>query len=122
MKQIISIPVLLILTACGCTATAKESAAHIPAHSEESLAELRQSAKILFNGREIAINASAFSKSSQLLMQRKAIRSVDGQVIDTRVDEPPFILELFLRGEDCYLRNKETAKEVRLVKAQCKAK
>lgn len=110
---------LLMLTACGCTAASKESAALMSVHSKESLAELRQSAKKLFNGREITINASAFSESNQLMMQRKAIRTPNGQVIDTRVDEPPFMLELFLRDGGCYLRNKDTRKEVRLIKASC---
>ena len=125
MNIIMNYPVLLVLwlmlSGCELVSTPQESAARIPVHSEESLAELRQSARTLFNGREITIGANAFSSSSRLLLQRAAIRSPDGSVIDTGVDEPPFILELFLRDEDCYLRNRDTGEEVVLSYAECVA-
>ncbi len=126
MKKLISNSMLLLmpfmLTACGASTATKESAAKIPVQTDASLGELRQSAKTLFNGREIAISASAFSESNRLLIQRKPVRLPSGQVIDTGVDEPPFVLELFLRDGECYLRNKATGEEVRLVEVGCEAK
>ena len=121
-----------ILTGCELALTSQESAALSPipseesaalleAHSEESLAELRQSAQVLFGGRQITIGATAFANSNQLLIQRAVVRLPDGRIIDNRVDEPPFILELFLREGGCYLRNKETSEEVRLTKVDCVA-
>ena len=125
MKNIVSNPALLImplvLAVSGCATASKESAAQISVHSAQSLAELKEASKTLFNGREVAIDANAFTESSQLLIQRKPIRTPDGQVIDTKVDEAPFILELLLKDSGCYVRNKKTGAEVLLVKAQCKA-
>ena len=136
MKRIISYPVLVLaaqmLAGCELAIPSQESAPLSPVHSEESaaqilsqseesLAELRQSAQVLLGGREVTIGASAFANSSQLLIQRAVVRSPDGRIIDNRVDEQPFILELFLRAGNCYLRNKDTSEEVRLVKADCTA-
>ncbi|RMA82669.1 hypothetical protein [Umboniibacter marinipuniceus] len=125
MKKIISNLVLLMasqmLMACELSTTSQESAALIPVQSEESLAELRESASMLFGGREIAIGANAFATSNRLLIQRAVIRAPDGTVIDSRVDEAPFILELWLREGGCYLRNKETSEEVLLMEADCTA-
>ena len=136
MKRIVSyLPLVIVaqmFTGCEMTIPSQESAllssvhsdesgAQILVQSEESLAELRQSAQVLFGGREVTIGASAFANSSQLLIQRAVVRSPDGRIIDNRVDEPPFILELFLRAGDCYLRNKASSEEVRLVKADCTA-
>jgi len=110
-----------LLTGCELVSTKQESAAHIPVHTDESLAELRQSAKALFNGRDITISNNAFANSNQLLIQRAPIQSPDGTVIDTRIDEAPFVLELLLIDGMCYLRNNATNEEVRLVKADCTA-
>jgi hypothetical protein len=125
MNKIIGSFILLItsqmLMGCELTTTSEESAARIPVHSEESLAELRQSAKILFGGREVTIGVNAFANSNQLLIQRAAVRLPDGTMIDNRVDEPPFILELFLRDGGCYLRNENTSEELLLNEADCKA-
>ncbi len=104
---------------CELTTTSQESAARIPVHSEASLAELRQSAQILFGGRKVTIGDNAFANSNQLLIQRAAIRLPDGTIIDNRVDQPPYILELFLRQGGCYLRNENTHEEVRLFEADC---
>lgn len=124
MNKIIGSFILLITSQMlmGCeltTTTSEESAARIPVQSEESLAELRQSAKILFGGREVTIGENAFANSNQLLIQRAAVRLPDGTRIDNRVDEPPFILELFLRDGGCYLRNENTSEEVLLSEADC---
>ncbi|WP_298636255.1 hypothetical protein [uncultured Umboniibacter sp.] len=123
-KLVSNLTVLLmsqILTGCELAATGQESAARIPVHSDESLTELRQTAQQLFGGREITVGANAFSSSNQLLIQRVAIRSPDGMMIDTRVDEPPFILELFIREGGCYLKNKSSGEALRLYQAECKA-
>jgi len=119
IRYLVLLMISQVLVACEMASASKESAAQIPTHSEESLAELKQSARTLFGGREVSIGANAFSNSNQLLIQRKAIRLPDGSVIDTRVDESPITLELVLRGEGCYLRNKNTAEEVHLIKAEC---
>ena len=107
----------LLMTGCKFATTSQETAARIPVHSQESLVELRQSARMLFSDREIIISANAFSKTNQLIIQRKAIRAPDGRLIDSRVDEQPFILELYLREGGCYLRNTTTSREVRLIRA-----
>jgi hypothetical protein len=123
MKLILSNALLVVvsqmLMGCELTSTSRESAAHIPVHSEESLAELRRSAQALFNGRQVSIGANAFANSNKLFIQRTTIRSPDGSMIDSRVDEPPFILELFLRDNDCYLRHSDTRDELRLSEANC---
>ncbi|NVK12032.1 MAG: hypothetical protein HWD83_08525 [Gammaproteobacteria bacterium] len=123
MKLILSNVLLVVvsqmLMGCELTSTSRESAAHIPVHSEKSLAELRESAQALFNGRQVSIGTNAFANSNKLFIQRTTIRSPDGSTIDSRVDEPPFILELFLRDNDCYLRHSGTGEEVRLSEATC---
>jgi hypothetical protein len=110
---------VLLLTGCKLTTTSQATGARIPVHSPESLVELRQAARMLFNNREVIISSNAFARSDRLIIQRQPIRAPDGRLIDSRVDEAPFKLELYLTSEGCFLKNPDTGREVRLLKAAC---
>ena len=122
LKWTTLIVLLSSLTGCKLSTGSQETAARIPVHSQESLVELRQSARMILGERNVIIAANAFSKSHRLIIQRKPIRSPDGRLIDTRVDEKPFILELYIKGNACFLRNTGTGQEVRLIRADCVAR
>ncbi len=105
----------------GCQILSDDGAiaAKIPVHSQESLVELRQSVNALFNGRDVLIAASAFNDSGRLIIQRKPIRDPAGRVIDTRIDEEPITLRLYLQNGDCYIKRDDKPDSIRLYRANC---
>ena len=112
---------LLTISLNGCqTIPFSESLpAKISAHSQESLIELRQAVKSLMNERDVLVSASAFNKTDKLIIQRRPIKGPGGRIIDTRVDELPFIFRLQLRGSDCFLYREDTEGAIQLYRANC---
>ena len=104
---------------CQSFPLTSSSSATIPVHSQDSLVELRQAVKKLLNGRDVLVAASAFTKSSRLIIQRKAIKGPGGRVIDTRVDEKPIIFELYMADDQCFLKRTDTEQSIRLRLANC---
>lgn len=115
------IAVLSIATLYGCKTSSAEdySAAVIPTHTAESITELRAVVDRALNGTKVTIAKTALTKSSRLILQRKKSIGPDGRVIQTKVDEPPIIFELYIEGNSCFLQFNKTRKKYLLKKANC---
>jgi len=112
---------LLIGLLMGCkTMSAQEHlAAFIPLHTNESITELRTVVTKALHGTVVTIAKTAFNKSNRLILERKKSRGPDGRIINTRVDEEPYIFELLLIGENCYLHYLKQNQKFILNSANC---
>jgi hypothetical protein len=112
---------LCVFSLYGCKSVfvVDSQPAVIPQHTTESIAEIRSIVNQAFNDTQVIIAKTAFSKNNRLLLVRKKQFGPDGRVIQTRVDEEPIILELHIKGDNCYLSFLKTNKQYQLKHASC---
>ena len=121
MYRVFVVTLGILSIGCQSFPMTSSTSATIPVHSQESLVELRQVVKQLFNNRDVLVAASAFTQTNRLIIQRKPIIGPGGRVIDTRVDEQPIFLELYLADGECYVKRIDTGQSIRLTRAKCQA-
>ncbi len=105
----------------GCKSLSAEDpiVAVISTQTEKSLSELRTTIREALNGTPVTIAKTAFNNSNRLILERKKIRAPDGTVIDTRVDQQPYIFELYIIDGNCYLNYLKKNKKYLLKETKC---
>ncbi|MCP3675373.1 MAG: hypothetical protein GY829_12985 [Gammaproteobacteria bacterium] len=108
-----------LISGCKTMSNQEPLAALIPLHTNESITELRSVVTKALYGTSVTIAKTAFNNSNRLILERKKIRAADGRVIDTRVDQEPYIFELWLINGDCYLHYQKNSQKYLLKSASC---
>jgi hypothetical protein len=104
----------------GCKTKAGDS--FQPALVTDSAASrdgLKQGLKQLFNGMDILIASDAFVEKSTIVLERKPIRSLEGNLSSGVVEQAPQKVELVTDGRYCYLTRVGTDLSVRLEGVSC---
>ncbi len=117
---ILSILLLSILPS-GCQNLMAESPkkAVLNDSSSATVEEVHSIIKDALNQRVSNLSKTIFSKSHRVLIKRKKAIGPDGRPIQTRVDEPPIIFELYKLGEECFILDVRNQKRYTLSKANC---
>lgn len=121
-KSILTLVMLITVVSCSLVSSQENIDAVILKHTPESLRELRLIVAEAVNQRPVTIAKTAFLKSNRLLLTIKKPIGPDGLPIQTRIDEKPIELQLFISGEKCFIRNQRTQLEFELTQANCRAK
>ena len=89
----------------GCKTLSLDNAkpAVITSPSENSQNALSSAIQELLNNTKVTIADNAFTQSNRLVLQRKPVIGPDGLPIQTRVDEPPFIIRLYKLKNQCVI-------------------
>ena len=72
------------------------------------------------NQEDVPLSQRLFQDNYRVLIERKKAIGPDGRPIQTRVDEPPIIFELYKQGESCFILDTRNQKQYKLTQANCK--
>lgn len=125
MKTKLSLACLLLALG-GCSSSAEdeldnqEVSAIISKPSRQVSEEIQVAIASLLEQNEVVIAANVFTKDSSLTIERVAHQTSSGQLINGRVTEQPLLIELVKKGQQCFVKNVLTGKEVALKYTQCR--
>jgi len=113
-----------LLSLYGCMLSDEEQySAEQPAllitPSSKSVLELQAVTARLLEKEQVLIAESAFTKHSELTIERLPHKSKDGQLIMGRSMEVPYTLQLIIKSGECFLKDKLTGKKHPLTVTQC---
>ena len=113
---------LLSLYGCALSAdeqTSAEQPALLITPSNESLLELQAVAATLLVSKDILLAEDAFTKHSELSIERIPHKSKDGQLIMGRSVDMPYTLQLIKKNEECFLKDISSGKILALTISEC---
>jgi hypothetical protein len=116
--------ILLPLSIYGCALSADEKhspeqPALLKTSSSESILELQTVAATLLAKKHILLAENAFTKHSELTIERLPHKSKDGQLIMGRSIELPYALQLIMKDGKCFLKEKSSGKMLALATSHC---
>ncbi len=77
--------------------------------------------KQLFNGLDVLVAQDAFEHESKIFVERRPIKTLDGNLSVGVVEEVPQVVQLVTDGKFCFLNKVGTDFSVRLDNVTCKA-
>ena len=116
--------IFLLLSIYGCALSADETKnveqpALLVNPSTESIQELQKLTATLFAKKHILLADNAFTKNSELAIERFPHKSKEGHLIMGRVLEAPLILQLIKKDGVCFLKNKLSGSMLPFTTGQC---
>ena len=117
-------PLLLLTTgvvACQTPARQSDPAALIVESDEQSRSELQQVVSTMLGLPDVLLADDAFTKSSDLLIERNAAYDASSMRITGRDSGKPQVFRLSIRDGACVLTHAVDGRHVALVHARCKA-
>ena len=88
--------------------------------SEQVIKQLDIAVKMSSGMKKVTIAQDVLTKHNVLAIQN-AQHQVDGQPIQGRIIDKPYSFELFIRGEDCILKDRQTEQTFVIEAAECEA-
>lgn len=115
------VPLLFGISMSGCKTKAGEN--FQPAVLEDAGKNREQvllGVKQLFNGLDVLLAKDAFTKNSKIMIERRPIKTMEGNFASGAVQDVPQAVELVTDGQYCYLNKVGTELSVRLDGVSCK--
>jgi len=113
---------LLSINGCALSAdeqTSAEQPALLITPSNESLLELQAVAATLLVSKHILLSEDAFTKHSELTIERIPHKNKDGQLIMGRGVEMPYTLQMIKKDGNCFLKDISSEKIIMLTISDC---
>ena len=116
-----SIVVASFLSGCMMTYANEPVPATLTSVSASQKANIASIISQWFGGVEVTLADDAFTRSSELSIERKAHMDNRGLPIEGRHNNPAYTFTLLKHGERCILRNNQTGDEKEVVGLSCTA-
>ena len=113
---------ILMLSACQFTAASPDKAAVLLASDAVVMRELGAAISSMSGFSEVALSASDFMQSSEVIIERKHQTNQHGELIQGRDLEMPHRFRLETNGTQCWLLHLNSGQRRLLNTARCQAK
>lgn len=112
----------ITLALFGCTISTETQKVPAVISLTESHDEIQQLIIQLSGNQQVLLADSAFTKHSDLTVERKLHTTVNGQLLNGRVTEKPILFHLFIEDEQCFIENTGSGEQALLKVTECQIK